>query len=122
MESERRIKCRFGNKSDQYMSGIELLDDDGYCYEFGFAWDDRQGCLCICNFGVHIEWEDMKGGWVLTNLIPDKLFPNQQKLKPSQVLQIMGMLINNDFDGKTFTAKEVSKIQKLAEKEYGQEP
>ena len=104
---KRKIGVSYGN--NVRIPGIEEIDEDGYKYHLFIDYDNRSGLIYIDKTGVHIEWYIQDGcfsDWVDTNVIPQDMFGNVEKLNHDQLRFICKLLVKNEFDGVT-TPKEI---------------
>lgn len=87
----------------------ETLDEDGYSYELLINYRDKKGLLFICEYGVHVEWEEVLG-WTRSNLIPERLFGKSEKLNEDQLKQILKTMINTGFEGFSYDQKTINQM------------
>jgi hypothetical protein len=67
------------------------FDGESYFYKISVVWKNRDGELNILNEGSHIEFDD-DGSWLDFDIVPEKIFPNKDKLSETDLLLFIKML------------------------------
>lgn len=83
----------------------EEFKDGRYYYELFVIINRRQCSIIITNKGVSIDY--LSGASIHTNLRPEAMFPNCQKLDNKQIGRVVDVLETTDIEGKHYTAQEM---------------
>ena len=70
--------------------------------------------VTIKPFGLYVEYRD--GRFLDTGIVPSKLFPNQNKLKPKDINKLI-RLIKTNKPGLSFSKEQFDQIKKKFESE-----
>ncbi len=81
----------------------ETITNVGYFYILKICYHNRPGKLFLCEFGMHVEWDDEPNKYVALPLIPAAMFPWNISLGKSHLKHILLLLAKNGFDGKSMS-------------------
>lgn len=86
----------------------EQIDEDGYFYELYVVIKKRRAAIHITDNGLDIEWR--KGGGLWTNIDPQNYFPGKKELDWDNILCLLKVLENMDFEGVAYSAEELESL------------
>lgn len=103
------------NKNLLYRPGVEIpytesADEDGYSYNFWIEWDGRPGAVFVCESGMHVEWDDGPAGWVISNIVPEKVFGPLPKLEPKHMRYLLYSFMKTGFEGWKLPVEEEERM------------
>jgi len=87
----------------------EEVDDEMYFYEIYVRINNEKHAIIITGNGVSID-NCSTGQTTTTNIKPNKLFPNCDKLNWEQVSKIIQILENTGLEGKTYSKEEMDAL------------
>jgi hypothetical protein len=84
----------------------ESFDDESYFYYISVIWNDRDCELNVLKDGTNLIFFD-DGSWLDSNIVPEKIFPDKNKLTESDLLKLINILETEDIKTKLYTKKEM---------------
>jgi len=98
-------KTLFRNEQEYHYT--ETITENDYAYEIDTTLDDAQVEIFISSGGVSICYQD---GANHTNITPNSLFPHAKKLSNTQLIYLLDLLHNINYEGRFLYADEINEI------------
>jgi hypothetical protein len=92
------------NQVHEYDESVSA-EIDRYFYDITFTLADHAHGVIITSDGVSIDWHG--GSSTSTNITPNKIFPNRNKLNESELIYIMDLLEEINFEGYIYNPTEM---------------
>jgi hypothetical protein len=123
-----KITPDFEGRDDEYDDDTirywESHEDGEYYYELYVLVDGRVARIVVTNFGVSVDFKDEEGQpseSIHTNIVPNRLFGETEKLSWNQLLKIVSILESIGIEGTKYSKKEMDEMYEKWKKLTGNE-
>lgn len=83
-------------------------NEEGYYYEIYVVINDKEAKVIVTEFGVSIEFRDQTA--IRTNIVPQRLFPEDKELDWGKLLKILDILEATNCEGKGRSKKQMDEL------------